>query len=189
MSPLSLLQPGHHPRGVLGQLRMTFRHRDNFNGDFSLWVVCSGEAFCLCNKLGFLISLVEKTTGTHGDGRKCTCWGGSLASCLAHSRPSSSIPPMLSFPALLACCTHWCLDGDLNLELVVMWEPTPYGLPFLLFSPHPCWRTHFFFYKKNIFDFVIQTEFPPCHRILLLLLEIPYGGENVPTEVKTFFLE
>ena len=45
------------------------------------------------------------------------------------------------------------------------------------------------FYKKNIFDFVIQTKFPPCHRILLLLLEIPYGEENVPTEVKTYFLE
>lgn len=36
---------------------------------------------------------------------------------------------------------------------------------------------------------MMQTEFPPCHRILLLLLEIPYEGENVPTEVKTYFLE
>lgn len=45
-----------------------------------------------------------------------------------------------------------------------------------------------FFCNKNIFDFMMQTEFPPCHRILLLL-EIPYEGENVPTEVKTYFLE
>lgn len=132
MSSLPLLQPGRHPRGVLGQLRMTFRHRDNFNGDFCLWVVWSGEAFCLCSKLGFLISLVEKNTGTHRDGRKCTCWGGSLAGCLAHSSPSSSIPSMLSFPALLVCCAHWCLDRDMGLGLVLMWENLP-SMAFLFF--------------------------------------------------------
>ena len=185
MSPLPLLQPGRHTRGVLGQLRTTFRFRDNFNGDFYLWVVWSGKAFCLCSKLGFLTSLVEKNTGTHRDERKCTYCGGSLAGCLAHSRPSLSIPSGFSFPALLECWAHWCLDGDFDLGLLGMGEPTPYGLPFLLFPPRPCWRTHCFLQEKYIWlrDTNQVSSMPqnssPSVGNSLWGRECSHGGKNI----------